>query len=113
MEISQVIETATTANLSNEMSNLINELILMQDCLTDSIKCMSGVQATQMHIEIKATTAVVQEFEMLGSAIHKPSQFSPYYWLMLVEEVGGVKLCITIAGTEQELQQVWVETQTH
>jgi hypothetical protein len=113
MGISEIIEKSTSAHLSDEMSKLINELILTQDCMNDALKCMSGIQTSHLHIEIKASTEVIKEFAQLGCITHEPSHISPYHWLMIREEVDGAILNITIAGTEMQLQQVWIETQTH
>jgi hypothetical protein len=113
MGITEITEKSTSANLSDEMSNLLNELILTQDCLRDALKCMSGVQASNMHVEIKASTEVIKEFAQLGCTVYEPSSISPYYWLMMWEQVDGAILNITIAGTEMQLQQVWVDTQIH
>ena len=113
MGISEITEKLTSSNLSDEMSNLLNELILTQDCLRDAIKCMSGVQASNMYVEIKASTEVIKEFAQLGCTVHEPSSISPYYWVMMKEQVNKSSLTITVAGTAMELQQVWVETQTH
>jgi hypothetical protein len=113
MGITKITEKSTSANLSDEMSNLLNELILTQDCLRDALKCMSGVQTSNMHVEIKASTEVIKEFAQLGCTVYEPSSISPYYWVMMKEQVDGSTLVITVAGTAMELQQVWVETQTH
>ena len=113
MGITEIIEKSTSAHLSDEMSKLINELILTQDCMKDALKCMSGIQTSHLHIEIKASTEVIKEFAQLGCITHEPSHISPYHWLMIREEIDGAILNITIAGTEMQLQQVWIETQTH
>lgn len=113
MGITEIIEKSTSAHLSDGMSKMLNELILANDCLRDAIKCMSGVQTSHFHVELKASTEVIKEFAQFGCITHEPSSISPYHWLMLVDDVDGTILNITIAGTSMKLQQVWIETQIH
>jgi hypothetical protein len=113
MGISEIIEKSTSAHLSDEMSKCINELILAQDCMKDAIKRMSGIQTFHLHIEIKTSTEVIKEFAQLGCSTHEPSHICPYNWLSFIEGVDDTMLNITIAGTEMQLTQAWIETQTH
>jgi len=117
-EITDFIEKVGAVQLSDAADALLNELTLVHSTIEEAFKELGGLSSLKgsVSLEMKASTEVIQELaEKSEQHIFTPSDFSPYHWMMLSQDIEGSdeSIRITIQGTKWEVSQAWKDTQTH
>lgn len=120
-EISEFIEQAGSLRkgaLSDEADLLLNEITLVHSTMQEAFKDLGGLSSLKgsARLEMKASTDVIEELgKRVDFTLYTPSSFSPYYWIMLHEDVEGSdeQIVIVLQGTKWEISEAWNDTQTH
>jgi hypothetical protein len=117
-EISQFIEKARGEQISDGADKLLNEMILIHSTLEEALKSLGGISSLKgsASLELKADTDVIKELaEITNTTMYSPSEFSPYCWMMLHENIDGSDedIRFTIKGSKWKISQVWEDTQVH
>ena len=117
-EITEFVENSSRNSLSSEADKLLNEITLVQDTIHAALLELGGITSLKgdLRLEMKSSTAVIQELAgASGSVIFEPSDFSPYHWLLLTEEMDGSasRFVLVIQGTKWEVVKAWEDTQIH
>lgn len=117
-EISEFIEKASRGTLSEEADKLLNEITLVQDTMESALMDLAGATSLNgtIRLEMKVSTDTIKELATVSDwSIHEPSDFSPYCWMLLTEELegGSASIVICLHGTLWEIAKVWEDTQVH